>query len=164
MEQSFIDNQRIIIIYYDENNQSEDLRIQLEENYGDIIYLTTLESTLNCIQSIKKKKKKYFFITLYSNISQIQSYIEIFQDVYGVFIYRSRKTEENKYVFHENLKIIGIYSSIHLLFKSIEEEINLINKNYYKWAFFNQENYLVNDLSKQSNDFILSIYFTFSKK
>ena len=54
-----------------------------------------------------------------------------------------------------NLHIMGIYDDFNkLCFEIIEEEIDLIQKQFYKWIFFDTENYLTKDLSKQANDFL----------
>lgn len=127
-------NHRISLIYYDPNNESNDLKIKLEEIYEDIIYPTNLESIITFIQSIKNEEK-IFFITLYSNMTEILSHIEIFCRINGIFIFCSNN-DKHKYIFEENLNIIGNFHDINFLCSSIDKEIDSINQQYYRWTFF----------------------------
>lgn len=148
-EEEYQFEENIIFIYFDENNQIQNFTKQI---HNRIISHTSLESSLNFIQTIEKQKK-IFFITLDSNIPQLLSNIDIFRRVDFIYIFYPKK-DQYKYLFHENLNIIGIYHDMDLLCSSIQEQIHLINKENFKWSFFNQEKYLNKDLSKQTNDLL----------
>jgi hypothetical protein len=60
----------------------------------------------------------------------------------------------NDHLLFENSKIIGIYHNFDFLCSSLEEQNKLINKQFYRWTLFDQDEYQTKDLSKQSNDFL----------
>ncbi|CAF1153018.1 unnamed protein product [Adineta steineri] len=99
------------------------------------------------------KNEKILLVTSDLYIPQILSHVDIFHEVNFIYIYYSNK-DQYKYIFHESLNIVGIYDKIPLLILSIQEQIISINKQFYQWTFFNEENYLKRDLSKQANDFL----------
>ena len=143
------ENVNLICLY--SNNEINDFKNQLCQINNSVIFHTEMES---CIIFIKSNKKdKILLIISDSYVSEMLSYIEIFQQIDFIFIYYSNK-DQYKYFFHENLNIVGIYHELHLLLPSIEEQMTLINKQYSKWTFFDQENYLTKDLSKQTKDFL----------
>ena len=129
----------------------DDFKTQLCQINNSFGFHTEVESCITFIKSIKKQQ--ILLIISDSYVSQLLSSIEIFHQINFIFIYYSNK-DQYKYFFHEDLNIIGIYQEFHLLISSIEEQIHLINKQYFKWTFFDQENSLTRDLSKQANDFL----------
>lgn len=145
-----MNNQKISIIYFDPNAQSNDLKTRLQEFHQDILCPTTLESAISLVQSIQHQQKM-FFITLYSNMSEILCHTEIFHHIHGMFIFYL-KNDGNEYIFDEQLNIIGNFHDVDGLCSSIDKEINLINKEHFKWTFFNYNDYLRRNLSKQTND------------
>ncbi|UJR38727.1 hypothetical protein I4U23_031392 [Adineta vaga] len=86
-------------------------------------------------------------------MSEILSHIDIFHQVGFIFIFCSN-IDEYKYIFHEQLNIIGIYTKFNLLCSSITEQLNLIDKEHDRWIIYDQENALCTDLSQQTNNFL----------
>lgn len=106
IEDKYYTEEKIIFIYFDPNNQLEEFKNRLKLIFEDIICPTTFEFILNLIESMKEEK--IFFLTLYSEVSQILSNVDIFRYVNSIFIFCS-ETDEGKYIFNQYLNIIGIY-------------------------------------------------------
>jgi len=150
-EEEYENEQNITVICFFPNNEMEDLKQGLCQINDSVVFHRDVESCITFIESIKKEN--IFLIISYSCIPQILSHIDIFRQVDFIWIYCSEQ-EKYKYFFHEDLNIIGIYDKFHLLFSSIEEQSISITKQFSKWTFYDEEDYLKRDLSKQSNDFL----------
>ncbi|CAF4179741.1 unnamed protein product [Adineta steineri] len=151
MELSSIDEEQMNFICLYPDNEIEDLKTHLYKINNSFSFYTNIQSCITFIELIKNEK--ILLVTSGFYIPQILSHVDIFHEVNFIYIYYSNK-DQYKYMFHEDLNIFGIYDKISLLVFSIQEQIISINKQFYQWAFFNEENYLKRDLSKQSNDFL----------
>ncbi|CAF0793793.1 unnamed protein product [Adineta steineri] len=151
MEMSTIDEAHMNFICLYPDNEIEDLKTHLYEINNSFRFHTNIQSCIKFMELIKNEK--ILLVTSDFYISQILSHVDIFHEVNFLYIYYSNK-DQYKYIFHEDLNIVGIYDKIPLLVSSIQEQIISINKQFYQWTFFNEENYLKRDLSRQANDFL----------
>ncbi|CAF1420015.1 unnamed protein product [Adineta steineri] len=85
--------------------------------------------------------------------TELVSHIDIFQQVHSIFIFYT-KSKDFKYLFHEQLNIIGVCHRLDFFYSTIEEQIDLIAKQFFQWTFYDQKNFSKRDLSKQSSDFL----------
>ena len=151
----------ILVCFYPNNefnNNTEDFKIQLQQITSSVIFHTEFESFITFIKSIQHDK--IFLIISNSCISQILSHLITLHQIDSIFIFNPKKTE-HQHLPLENLKIIGIYDQLDLLYISIKEQINLTTKQAHQWCFFDQIDYTTKDLSKLSSDFLwLQIFHT----
>ncbi|CAF1250880.1 unnamed protein product [Adineta steineri] len=144
-------DEQIIIICFHPNNQIEDMKKQLHEMNDHVVFHTELESCISFIQSIENEK--IFLIIFDSYACELVSHIDIFQQVHSIFIFYT-KPEDFKYLFHEQLNIIGVYHRLDFFYSALEEQISVIAEQFFQWAFYDQTNFSKRDLSKQSSDFL----------
>ncbi|CAF1438883.1 unnamed protein product, partial [Adineta steineri] len=85
--------------------------------------------------------------------TELVFHIDIFQQVHSIFIFYT-KTEDFKYLFHEQLNIIGVYHRLDFFYPALAEQINLIAKQFFQWTLYDQTNFCKRDLSKLSSDFL----------
>ncbi|CAF0839899.1 unnamed protein product [Adineta steineri] len=142
---------QIIIICFHPNNQIEDMKKQLNQMNHHVVFHTELELCITFIQSIKNEK--ILLVIFDSYVCELVSHIDIFQQVHSIFIFYT-KIEDFKYLFHEQLNIIGVYHRLDFFYSAHEEQINLIAKQFFQWTFYDQTNFSKRDLSKQSSDFL----------
>ncbi|CAF4160538.1 unnamed protein product, partial [Adineta steineri] len=124
---------------------------QLNQMNNHVVFYTELESCISFIQSIKHEK--FFLIIFDSYACELVSHIDIFQQVHSIFIFYT-KPEDFKYLFHEQLNIIGVYHRLNFFYSALQEQINLIAEQFFQWTFYDQTNFSKRDLSKQSSDFL----------
>ncbi|CAF0850895.1 unnamed protein product [Adineta steineri] len=141
----------IIIICFHPNNQIKDMKEQLDQMNHHVVFHTELESCISSIESIKNEK--ILLVVFDSYVCELISHIDIFQQVHSIFIFYT-KPEDFKYLFHEKLNIIGVYHRLDVFYSALEEQINLIAKQFFQWTFYDQTNFSKRDLSKQSSDFL----------
>jgi tetratricopeptide (TPR) repeat protein len=151
-----IDNEsNIILICFDSNNEfnndTEDFKIRLHQINRPVVFHTELESCINFIKSIEQEK--IFLIISGSSASQIVPHITLFDQIDSIFIL-SPKNNHHEHLPLEDSKIVGIYDKLDLLFISINEQIDFIEKRLHRWCFFDQVEYATKDLSKQANGFL----------
>ncbi|CAF1552033.1 unnamed protein product, partial [Adineta steineri] len=144
-------DEQIIITCFHPDNKIEDMKNQLNQMNNHVIFYTELESCISLIQSIQKEK--IFLIIFDSYVCESVSHIDIFQQVHSIFIFYT-KPEDFKYLFHEQLNIIGVYHRLDFFYSALQEQINLIAEQFFQWTFYDQTNFLKRDLSKQSSNFL----------
>ncbi|CAF4734140.1 unnamed protein product, partial [Rotaria sp. Silwood2] len=101
------------------------------------------------IQSIHNEK--IIFISSIYDISQILSHITKLSQIDSIFVFNWEKLDHEHLIF-EDAKFIGIYEEVDLLCLSIQEQIDFIDQNLETISFFDQDEHLTKDLSKQTAD------------
>ncbi|CAF3721502.1 unnamed protein product [Rotaria sordida] len=145
----------ITLIWFDPNiGSNEDTEktkqtLRLINNY--VIFFTDLEQCITFIESINKEK--IFLITSGSKASEILSRISSLRQIDSIFIFCIRKTRY-EYLLNDFKKIIGIYINLNDLYKSIKEQIDLVDKQIQTFSFFDQHQKSTKDLSKESAEFL----------
>jgi hypothetical protein len=140
--------ENIILISFHPNNETKDLKKRLDEINNNVVFHTELELCIHFIQSIQKQK-----IFLITSSFQILSHLTNLHQIDNIFIF-CLSNEQYKHSLLDNSKIIGIYDNLDLLCSSLQEQIKLVNKQFYLWAFFDQDEYANKDSSKQSSEFL----------
>ncbi|CAF1490131.1 unnamed protein product [Rotaria sordida] len=133
------------------NDHVEQIKEQLCQINDYVVYHIELESCINIIQSIHNEK--IFFISSIYDISQILPHITTLSQIDSIFIFNWKKVD-NKHLILQHSKIIGFYDEINLLCVSIKEQIDFLNQNLQTFNFFDQNEYLTKDLSKETADLL----------
>lgn len=143
------DKETIVLICFDPNYEIQNLEKNLHRiNDNDIVFHINVESCIKCIQSIQKQN-----IILITSSCEILSHIIDLHQILSIFIF-TLNNDEDTFLSSENSKIIDIYTDINSLSSSIQKLINFIEKSIYKWCFFPQDQYTMNDLSNRTDEFV----------
>src|SRR5690348_3736585 len=113
-------NPVFICLYPD--NEIDDFKKQFNQLNDSITFCTNMDACTNFIQSSEKQKKTIFLILSHIYTPNILAHIDIFNHVDFLWIYCS-KSNEYKYIYHDQLHIVGIYDRIDLLNSSIKQEL-----------------------------------------
>ncbi|CAF5062087.1 unnamed protein product, partial [Rotaria sp. Silwood1] len=145
----------ITIVWFDSNihlyNHAKNINEQLRQINDYNLYYSEIESCINYIQSIDKEK--IFLITSSINASQILSQINTLSQIHFIFIFDFDKEQSNAFIV-DDLKFIGLYTKLDNLYLSIQEQIEFDEKLFQTFSFFDQREYLIQDLSKQTSDLL----------
>ncbi|CAF0837435.1 unnamed protein product [Rotaria sordida] len=145
----------ITLIWFDPNirprEDTEQTKQQLRLINNFVIFSTDLEQCIQLIESIDKEK--IFLITSGSKATQILPRISSCHQIDSIFIFSTKKNRY-EYLLNEYSKIIAIYSNLHDLYESIKEQIDFVNEQIEKFCFFDQHQRLIQDLSKESAEFL----------
>ncbi|CAF1320996.1 unnamed protein product [Rotaria sordida] len=150
------------LIWFDPNIKShEDIektkeQLRLINDY--VIFFTDLEQCIRYIESIDKEK--ILLIISGSKASEILPRICSYHQIDSIFIFSIEK-DQYEYLLNEYSKIIGIYINFDDLYKSIKEQIDLVNKQIETLCYFDQHQILTKDLSKESAKFLLFQLFNY---
>ncbi|CAF1187209.1 unnamed protein product [Rotaria sordida] len=143
----------ITIIWFDSNihshNLTENINERLCEINNYILYYNEIDPCINYIQSIDKEK--IFMITSSKDISQVSIQINNLPQINSIFIFDFDKNQSNEFDF-EHFKFIGFYTDLDNLYSSIKEQIEDEDKLVQTFSFFNQFEYLTQNLSKQTSN------------
>ncbi|CAF5074495.1 unnamed protein product, partial [Rotaria sp. Silwood1] len=85
--------------------------------------------------------------------SQILSNIATLPQIDSIFIFNWEKVD-NEHLVLEHSKLIGIYDELDLLCLSIQEQIDFFDQHIQTFSFFDQDEYITKDLSKQTADLL----------
>ncbi|CAF5157376.1 unnamed protein product, partial [Rotaria sp. Silwood1] len=85
--------------------------------------------------------------------SQILSHIVTLPQLDSIFIFNWEKVN-NEHLVLDNSKLIGIYNELDLLCLSIEEQVDFLDRHLQTFSFFDQDELLTKDLSKQTIDLL----------
>ncbi len=135
-KEEYENKDNIIVICFDPDNETKDLKKQLCQMNNYVFLYTELESCIHFIKSIKKENT--FLVTSYSHVSQL-SHIDIFRQVDFIFIFCS-KQNESKYLFHEDLNIISVYDKLlgsplqELFLKFLNSTCRFFFQSLQKWS------------------------------
>ena len=129
----------------------EQTKQQLRYLNDYLIIYTDLDESIRFIQSISKEK--IFLIISGSEASQLLSQICSLHQLDSIFILTTKKSQY-EYLLDKYSKIIGIYDDFDDLYQSIEEKINLVDTQLQTFSYFDQNQKIMNDLSKTSNEFL----------
>ncbi|CAF3835767.1 unnamed protein product [Rotaria sp. Silwood1] len=146
--------ENITLIWYDSNiglheNIEQTTQLRLINDY--IIISIDFEQCISFIQSIDNEK--IFLIISALEASKILSQISNYHQIDSIFIFNKEKIRYD-YLLYEYLNIIGIYTNFNDLYQSIKQQIDIVNKQIQTFSFFNPHEILINDLSKQSTEFL----------
>ncbi|CAF4912653.1 unnamed protein product [Rotaria sp. Silwood1] len=145
----------ITIVWFDSNihlyNHAKNINEQLRQINDYNLYYSEIESCINYIQSIDKEK--IFLITSSINASQILSQINTLSQIHFIFIFDFDKEQSNAFIV-DDLKFIGLYTKLDNLYLSIQEQIEFDEELFQTFSFFDQHEYLIQDLSKQTSDLL----------
>ncbi|CAF3448056.1 unnamed protein product, partial [Rotaria sp. Silwood2] len=143
----------ITIVWFDFNihsyNQTHNINERLRQINDYVLYYNEIESCINYIHSINQDK--IFLITSSMDASQILDKINTLPQINSIFIFDFNKNQSKEFI-GEYLKFIGIYTELENLYSSIQEQIELNNELFSTFSFFDQSEYLIQDLSKQTSD------------
>ncbi|CAF4480491.1 unnamed protein product [Rotaria sp. Silwood2] len=152
----------ITLIWYDPNigsyEDTEKTKEQLRLTNDYVIFSNDLEECMTFIQLIYQEK--IFFITSGSKASEILPVISAFRQIDSIFILCMEK-ERYEHLLNEYVNIIGIYTHIDDLCKSIKEQLELFNKQLQAFSFFDQYQKATKDLSKESAHFLWFQLFSY---
>ncbi|CAF0777319.1 unnamed protein product [Rotaria sp. Silwood1] len=144
-----------IILWFDSSINSytyiEQTNNYLEEIDIYVVFLTELEQCLNFIRSIDQEK--IFLVTSGFRATQILPHIAKCRQIDAIFII---STEKSKYEHLTSVysKILGIYTNFDILYASIREEIDFVNKQLLTFSLFNPHQILSEYISKESTEFL----------
>jgi tetratricopeptide (TPR) repeat protein len=143
------------LIWFDPNIESredtEETKQQLRLINDYVKFHTNLDQCVKFIQS--RDKEKIFLITSGSKASQLLPHIASLRQVDSIFIFCMKK-ERYEHLMNEYPKIIGIYIDLNELCQSIEQQIDLVDKQLQTFSFFDQHQKSTKDLSKESSEFL----------
>ncbi|CAF3917741.1 unnamed protein product, partial [Rotaria sp. Silwood1] len=145
----------ITLIWFDSNMDSNDHLEQIKKKLYQIndytIFHTQHESCITFIQSIHNEK--ILFVSSIYDVTQILPHITTLPQIDSIFIFNWEKVNNEHLVFN-NSKLIGIYNEFDLLCLSIQEQIDFIDQHLQTFSFFDQDQYLTKNLSKQTIDLL----------
>ena len=126
-------NDEIILICFQVNIPSRDLRCQMKE-YED---LTSCQEFIESNQT-----KSIFLITSSLNIPE---FLSITSHIHSIFVYPAMHDH------YEISKIIGSYTDLDTLQLALNNQLNFIDEQHEYWCFFEPTD---RDLSKSASDFL----------
>ncbi|CAF4661347.1 unnamed protein product [Rotaria sp. Silwood1] len=145
----------ITLIWFDSNINSnthlEQTIKQLRQINDYVVFHTQLQSCITFIQSIHNDR--IIFISSIDDTSQILSHIATLPQIDSIFVFNWEKID-HQHLFLEHTKLIGIYDEFDLLYLSVQEQVDFLNRHLEIFSFFDQEEYLTRDLSKQTADLL----------
>jgi len=149
------------LIWFDPNIGSrEDTKItmkKLREINDYVVFHNELELCLTHIRSIANEK--IFLVTSGARASEILPHLLSLRQIDSIFIF-CMKISKYEHLMNKYSKIIGIYVKIDSLCESIREQMNLVNKQFETFSFFDQNQKAIKDLSRESAEFLRSQLFT----
>ncbi|CAF2781795.1 unnamed protein product [Rotaria sp. Silwood2] len=145
----------ITLIWFDThmeyNNHAEQTKKQLHEIVDYVVFYTELESCISFIESIHNEKL-IFVISIY-DASRILPYVATLTQLDSIFVCNWEKTN-NEHLICEHSKMIAMYNELKLLCLSIREQVDFLDRHLQIFDFFDQDELLTRDLSKQASDLL----------
>ncbi|CAF0960711.1 unnamed protein product [Rotaria sordida] len=133
------------------NDYVEQIKKQLRQINDFIVFHTQVESCISFIQSIHNEI--VFFISSIYDAPQILPHIVTLSQIDSIFVFNWEKVDNEHFVL-EHSKFIGIYDELDLLCLSIQEQVDLLDRDLQIFSFFDQNERLTKDLSKQTADLL----------
>ncbi|CAF0853965.1 unnamed protein product [Rotaria sordida] len=133
------------------NDYVEQIKKQLRQINDFIVFHTQVESCISFIQSIHNEI--VFFISSIYDAPQILPHIVTLSQIDSIFVFNWEKVD-NEHLVLEHSKFIGIYDELDLLCLSIQEQVDLLDRDLQIFSFFDQDERLTKDLSKQTADLL----------
>jgi tetratricopeptide (TPR) repeat protein len=147
--------ENITLIWFDPNigsRKDTDTTIKRLREINDYVkFYTELDQCLKHIQSIHNEK--IFLVTSGARASELLPQITTLRQVDSIFIFCMKKVKY-EHLTNEYLKIVGIYVDINALCVSIQEQVDLVEKQLKTFSIFDQHQKSTKDLSKQSAEFL----------
>ena len=137
--------------YIEECENTKKRQEKLREFIDYVIFYGDLYLCVTYIQN--HEKETIFLITSGREASQILSQISKLRQLDSIFIF-CLETDKYHDLTEKYSKIVGIYNSEADLCKSIEEQIDLVDKQLKTFSIFDKHKKSTKDLSKQSGEFI----------
>ena len=134
------------------NNRFKNAKKNLHLINDYVIIYSELESCISFIQTISKEK--IYLIISGPSTSHMLSRIHSRQQIESIFIFCSNKIEF-EYLLIDYPKIIDIYVDIDLLCVSLQEQIQLREKQLQVFEFPNPSQLSIEDLSKKFSSILL---------
>jgi len=143
------------LIWFDPNIGSQEDTKETKERLRRINDYVKFYTDVNqCITSIQSgNREKIFLITSGSKASDILPSVVSLRQVDCIFIFCWKK-ERYEHLINRYSKIIGIYIHVDELCKSIQEQIDLVDKQLQTFSFFDRSQKSTKDLSKESAEFL----------
>ncbi|UJR12217.1 hypothetical protein I4U23_016394 [Adineta vaga] len=152
--------ENITIIWYNSiTGRNEDIEVklkQLREINDYVLYYNKIDQCLLRIQSIQNEK--IILILSDKEISKLILSIDKCFQINSILIYYFEQNQSKSFS-NELSKIIGVHDNFDLLRQSVEEQINLIEKQFETFSTLNQSQKIIKDLSKQSAEFLWFQFF-----
>ncbi|CAF4337813.1 unnamed protein product, partial [Rotaria sp. Silwood2] len=133
------------------NNYVEETKKQLRQINDYVVFYTELESCIAFIELIHDEK--ILLIISISDTIKILPHIEGLSQIDSIFVFNWEKLGHEHLVVKHS-KLIGIHNDLDLLCFSIEEQIDFLERHLQTFSFFDQDEYLTKDLSKQTADLL----------
>jgi tetratricopeptide (TPR) repeat protein len=150
-----INKESTTLIWFDPNigikKDTENTKQQLRRINDYVIFYTDLDECIKFIQSIFDEK--IFLITSGSKASKILPYVCCLRQVDSIFIFCFEKAKY-EYLCDDYSKIIGIYVVLDDLCQSIQQQVELVDKQLHTFSFYDQHQKSTRDLSKQAAEFL----------
>ncbi|CAF1416457.1 unnamed protein product [Rotaria sordida] len=144
---SSTDNNQLIDTSDNEENKESTTLLWFDPNIG------SRQDTELTKQKLRLINDYVIFHTDLDQTLQLLPRISSLRQVDSIFIFCMKK-EKYEHLTNEYSKIIGIYVTLGELCKSIEEQIDLFDKQLQTFSYFDQYQKSTKDLSKQSAEFL----------
>lgn len=148
------------VIWFDpttkSNHDTEKLTEQLRVINDYVKIFTSRDQCVNFIKTINNEK--VFLIISGLKASQILPHISDFHQVDSIFIY-CMKEKTYDHLLNEYSKILSVYTNLDELYKSIQENIDLVDDQLQTLSYFDQNQKLTGHLSKELTRFIWFQFF-----
>ena len=147
--------ENVTLIWFDPNIGTRDdtnkTMKRLREINDYVMFHTELDQCLTQIFSIKDEK--IFVITSGARASELLPCIAKIRQIDSVFIF-CMKEARYQHLLSTYKKIVGIYTDLKSLCISIQEQIDLVEKQFATFSYFDQRQKSTKNLSKESAEFL----------
>ncbi|CAF0800693.1 unnamed protein product [Didymodactylos carnosus] len=144
----------ITLVWFDKNidvrTDTIQTRKMLREINDYVIFHRQLDECVEYIKSIENQK--IFFVTSGACAESILPLVQKIRQIDSIFIFCMRKSKY-EHLMDEYTEIIGIYTTQDELVSSILENVHLIEKNLQTFSFYDQQQKLTRDLTKEAASF-----------